>query len=283
MASTTFIDRQTPIMASWLNDVNSLVYSLPLTTSGKGASLIGIQDAGNYYTSTNVEGALQQLAPGAFKSPWYITKDSEVLTSLRHATSGNIIQQWQDGTSGTAAYFYRGLSIQTDSHSIQMAPASNGGSCDLLWQRSILNSDAAGNRFNLTFEENTDRFLLSYATSTSGAPLFDSAMQVYAGTTPQLLFPAIPGQFNQGVGVKQRSSGGFECRFVPTSSTVADIKQIGGSGTTFLSFRDGAMGFFGSAGAAKPTITGSRGGNVALASLLTALDSLGLITDSTTA
>jgi len=41
------------------------------------------------------------------------------------------------------------------------------------------------------------------------------------------------------------------------------------------------MGFFGSAASAKPTITGSRGGNAALASLLTALDGLGLITDST--
>lgn len=32
-----------------------------------------------------------------------------------------------------------------------------------------------------------------------------------------------------------------------------------------------------------PSVTGSRGGNAALASLLTALDGLGLITDSTTA
>lgn len=44
-----------------------------------------------------------------------------------------------------------------------------------------------------------------------------------------------------------------------------------------------AIGFNGSAAIAKPTITGSRGGNVALASLLTALDTYGLITDSTSA
>lgn len=42
------------------------------------------------------------------------------------------------------------------------------------------------------------------------------------------------------------------------------------------------LGFFGGAAAAKPTVTGSRGGNAALASLLTALASLGLITDGTT-
>ena len=43
------------------------------------------------------------------------------------------------------------------------------------------------------------------------------------------------------------------------------------------------IGFFGASVAVKPTITGSRGGNAALASLLTALAGLGLITDSTTA
>ena len=43
------------------------------------------------------------------------------------------------------------------------------------------------------------------------------------------------------------------------------------------------LSFFGGTAAAKPTVTGSRGGNAALASLLTALAALGLITDSTTA
>lgn len=47
---------------------------------------------------------------------------------------------------------------------------------------------------------------------------------------------------------------------------------------------NGGVGFFGAlALSAAPTVTGSRGGNAALASLLTALASYGLITDSTTA
>lgn len=45
----------------------------------------------------------------------------------------------------------------------------------------------------------------------------------------------------------------------------------------------GNVGFYGAATAAKPTVTGSRGGNAALASLLTGLAALGLITDSSTA
>ena len=42
------------------------------------------------------------------------------------------------------------------------------------------------------------------------------------------------------------------------------------------------LGFYGTAPAAKQTVTGSRGGNAALASLLTALANIGLITDSST-
>lgn len=45
----------------------------------------------------------------------------------------------------------------------------------------------------------------------------------------------------------------------------------------------GTLGFLGTGGVTKQIITGSRGGNVALASLLTALAAHGLITDSTTA
>lgn len=43
------------------------------------------------------------------------------------------------------------------------------------------------------------------------------------------------------------------------------------------------LGFFGTSPIAKPTVTGSRGGNAALASLITALANLGLVVDSTSA
>ena len=44
----------------------------------------------------------------------------------------------------------------------------------------------------------------------------------------------------------------------------------------------GGVGFNGTAPGATPAVTGSRGGNEALASLLTALAGMGLITDGTT-
>lgn len=43
-----------------------------------------------------------------------------------------------------------------------------------------------------------------------------------------------------------------------------------------------SIGFFNATPITKPTVTGSKGGNVALASLLTQLAALGLVTDSTT-
>jgi hypothetical protein len=44
----------------------------------------------------------------------------------------------------------------------------------------------------------------------------------------------------------------------------------------------GRVGFNNTAPFAKPTITGAKGGNIALASLLTALAGYGLVVDSTT-
>lgn len=69
--------------------------------------------------------------------------------------------------------------------------------------------------------------------------------------------------------------------------TVADVNIYRSSPGTIRT--DGAMsvaggvGFNGSNPVAKPTVSGSRGGNAALASMLTALALQGLITDSTTA
>lgn len=50
--------------------------------------------------------------------------------------------------------------------------------------------------------------------------------------------------------------------------------QVGGTGKS--------VGFYGTAPGVKPTVTGSKGANAALASLLTALATLGLVTDSST-
>jgi hypothetical protein len=67
-----------------------------------------------------------------------------------------------------------------------------------------------------------------------------------------------------------------------TAEARFDASAFSGRGHT-LDGPGNKVGFYGANPAAKPTVTGSRGGNAALASLLTALATLGLITDSTTA
>lgn len=54
---------------------------------------------------------------------------------------------------------------------------------------------------------------------------------------------------------------------------------VGGNGTFRFNSND-QLSFYGATPQSKPTVTGSRGGNAALASLLTALANLGLITNS---
>lgn len=45
----------------------------------------------------------------------------------------------------------------------------------------------------------------------------------------------------------------------------------------------GKVGFYGTAPVTKPTVTGAKGSNAALGSLMTALANLGIVTDSTSA
>jgi hypothetical protein len=58
------------------------------------------------------------------------------------------------------------------------------------------------------------------------------------------------------------------------------LRQTGGS--ALLAGAGSKLGFYGSAGVLKPTVTGSRGGNATLTALLAALAQIGLITDGST-
>lgn len=78
-----------------------------------------------------------------------------------------------------------------------------------------------------------------------------------------------------GIGNKSRLNGGaYDGTPYFFSNAVVEFSN----GARF----NGNMGFYGAAAVAKPTVTGSRGGNAALASLLTALANFGLLTDSST-
>lgn len=64
---------------------------------------------------------------------------------------------------------------------------------------------------------------------------------------------------------------------------LADIINAHCTNGLTLGKSGGKVGFYGTSPGSKPTVSGSRGGNAALASLLSALATLGLITDSSSA
>lgn len=80
-------------------------------------------------------------------------------------------------------------------------------------------------------------------------------------------------------------SGGV-AQFAENGATGAVVDaayvQLKYNGTVRFSVDTNGLGFYGAVPSAKPTIVGAKGGNVALANLITALATLGLLIDSTT-
>lgn len=62
-----------------------------------------------------------------------------------------------------------------------------------------------------------------------------------------------------------------------------DTHRFQANASVYFEVGEATIGFYGATPASKPTVTGSRGGNAALADLLTELATLGLITDSSSA
>jgi hypothetical protein len=86
------------------------------------------------------------------------------------------------------------------------------------------------------------------------------------------------------VSMTGNSGGGGSCRMDMAQATATiegtTTLNLSMSATPVIGIQAAKLGFFNTAPVVKPTVTGSRGGNAALASLLTALSSLGLLTDS---
>lgn len=86
-----------------------------------------------------------------------------------------------------------------------------------------------------------------------------------------------------------KTEGDLEVRALRTTSggglTLADANDVTIAATTGSKIGQATskIAFFGATPIVKPTVSGSRGGNAALASALTALANLGLVTDSSTA
>jgi hypothetical protein len=101
-------------------------------------------------------------------------------------------------------------------------------------------------------------------------------VDVFKGSYKQTQLSTINNRMGQSSAISGGGADDFEI-YQPSGEIRLNV-----GGTNPLRLSGGTLGFYGTSPGVKPTITGSRGGNAALASLLTSLAGLGLITDSTT-
>jgi hypothetical protein len=76
------------------------------------------------------------------------------------------------------------------------------------------------------------------------------------------------------------SPGALELSTYSSAGSTSVLIQASGGAADTITLDSDRLGFYGGTPQSKPTVSGSRGGNAALASLLTGLANLGLITDS---
>ncbi|MFC5356490.1 glycosyl hydrolase family 28-related protein [Azospirillum himalayense] len=116
----------------------------------------------------------------------------------------------------------------------------------------------------------------AFATSGNAAHIkfgSDVLVQVYRGS----------GVANDGSVALRAENGGGRVQALAAGAD-GFLQLFGqGAGQVTVGSTLNKVGFYGAAGALKQAVSGSRGGNAALASLITTLASLGLITDSTSA
>jgi hypothetical protein len=164
---------------------------------------------------------------GSFGSGWKnSTPSTQRYLYWTHARTGETIAIWSDGElTSDSNRFFLPFDVRRDSHFFIAAPGTNGGACDLLFRRSEANADPRGNRFAINFEESLDRYSVTFATSASGLPAFDAAMQIIAGPSPSLVFPAIALDMKQGYIIQTRALGALRIQNYPTSATTQAIRD----------------------------------------------------------
>lgn len=117
-----------------------------------------------------------------------------------------------------------------------------------------------------------------------GSTLFMQAFSEGGGAPKFGLIGTSGTTWNSGNSVGGLIPAFWNVQYIQYNVAPGNGAVLGFDGTTiFFNFGPDGLGFNGASRHAKPTITGSRGGNAALASLLTALALYGLITDGTSA
>ena len=237
--------------------------------------------------------------------------NSSVFASLRIRTiseqgvttiTGNVF--YLSASNATATDIYCGVYLDAAPQNITIT--GNAFRAETLTNKYAIQMSGAFSPVGVVKENSFSGFTLAQY-GTGYAALVKSSAKRYAYgndfSTYANNFTFLPATANEAmqVQVAPDGSGNYTAYFAYNASTVDNSGYVGmdisasnariftdkrGTGTApplIVQKAGGTLGFMGTGGNTKQTITGSRGGNAALASLLTALASHGLITDSTTA
>ena len=168
-----------------------------------------------------------------------------------------------------------GVILQTSNGTIDLAKFTN---TETKFYKPDINFDTTAGTMFIDFDP---------LTAPTGAPQFGIPNSIYmqaqhagagGGAGGEIVFTAGNGNGGQGGFCQLKaSSTGTTPGFVRLSVGATNVFEVGGSAGA------NSIGFYGTTPVTKPTVSGSRSGNAALASLLTALSGQGLLTDSTTA
>ena len=128
-------------------------------------------------------------------------------------------------------------------------------------------------------------------TATVGRLTSGNVVEVLAGAPLDLQGDSVNLRANAASGYTRFYAGGGVLRwfveytghFLTGLDSTYDIGTMSGPLRPRNIHLGGGVGFYGTAAPTKQTVSGSRGGNAALASLLTGLAAYGLVTDSSTA
>lgn len=278
----------------------------------------GNGDAGGYYTSIFVSGARSAGVGGpgtptdALSMPGGVVHGGQVIAGANDVYLNNIEQNAIDaGYRASAGVFVANLN-RTNSdttnnqfwfaftaQSIGTEDADTAYRVSGKWKNGIDITPAtlSGNQAAIVLKQNQRIYLegtagsrfpsavgTTYLSANSvGIDLNhggNTALRVTSLTTPVNYIEIQGTTTATPVQVVTRGSDtniGFDIRPKGTGT----IRLRGGTaGTAQVQVNDTGVGFFSTNPIAKPTVSGSRGGNAALQSLLTALANLGLITDS---
>jgi len=150
---------------------------------------------------------------------------------------------------------------------VQITGGSGSGSGSAAGGVTIASGSAGGGATNSTSIVLSSQSV-TVSGSTSESLSLDAGVYVSGGYTDT-------GEIKVTAGLNAALTSGRPIIFETDGGTIFEMQE--------QTLGTKKIGFFGQSPlSAKPTVSGSRGGNVALANLLTALAGLGLITDSTT-